>query len=163
MTQEGITYDPMDSDTWTGEQGMLVTQVWTGLHNGNLQPLADYLRKGWYLPPEIASEIADAIDQKDVGYFHIVKKGRKPGQRGMNESFEDHGRKIKVGLFIHCRLQEVPRGEHDSVMLEAKEKFGLAPRTSRKYLRYFRQKFSEAKHNPKRDSLEVWKRVYGTP
>lgn len=139
----GRKYDPVDYETWPEEQKAFLGRVWRGLHDGDLQPLADYIRAGHYLDAPVALEIADAIEGADVGFYHIVAKGRFPGQLGLTASSDQHDRKMAVGVFMEKRLRELGRGGYEAALEEAKGKFGISSSaTVTKALRYARDHVS---------------------
>ena len=118
-------YDPIDYETWPAEQQEFAGRVWRGLHDGDLQPLADYLRAGHYIEPALANEIADAIEQKDVGYFHLKTKGRQPGQVGMTALSDRHRGKMAIGVFMETRIRAIGRGGYASAEQETMDYFGI--------------------------------------
>jgi len=154
-------YDPLDPETWPEEQRAFAGEVWRGLHDGDLKPLASYLRAGHQLDSALAVEIADAIDCQDVGTFHVVAKGRGRGQRGLTQIFRDHDRKMQIGVFMEDRISRYGKGGYDAALTETFEAFGIASSaTVEKARKYVRQYIDKTPFVPGRDPWEVLKAVY---
>lgn len=155
-------YDPVDYDTWPDEQKDFAGRVWNGLHNGNLQPLADYLRAGHYIEPALGREIAEAIEGVDAGFYHIVTKGRERGQRGWDASWAAHDKKMRVGMLAEKLVREYGPGGFDAAIAEVRRREKFAPKSSwpAEALSYARDFLKRADALPGTRAYEIYHNIY---
>jgi hypothetical protein len=118
-------YDLFDYETWPDEQKDFVGRVRNGLGDGNLQPLADYLRAGHYIFPNLASVIADYIEGKDVP-FRIITKGAKPGQKGMKKTIAEDHRNMRIGVFMEAQVRQNGKGGYEAALSTTRKRFAPA-------------------------------------
>lgn len=156
-------YDPTNYETWPEEQKDFAGRVWRGLQDGNLQPLADYLRAGHYIDRVLAKEIADAIEGGGNGLFRIVPKGRRPGQRGFTAITESHDSKLEVGVWMESRIREFGRGGYEAALEDTKARFGLGKRTIEKAHKYLREYLTNVSTKPGYDAWKLTCLFYPTP
>ena len=132
-------YDPANYETCPEVQKDFAGEVIGSLRDGDLQPLASYLRAGHQLEPTMATEIAEMIEQVEWGRYHIVIKARRPGEVGFTTSLEWHERKMRIAVFIEERLERYGRGGYDAALSETMDKFEVKSATTiekaRKHLR----------------------------
>lgn len=106
--------------------------------DGDLRPLAAYIRAGWPIDEALASQIADAIDGPDAEGFTLRMIG-KPGRRpSFTEREAKRARDFDIALFIRQRqiehAEEGWAGTFEEIVDEATKKFGVKRSTVTKAL-----------------------------
>lgn len=159
-------YNPIDYETWPDEQKDFAGRVWRGLHDGDLRPLAQYLRAGHYIDPSLGGEIADAIERKPLGSFHIIAVGRHPGQKGMTAAVDARDQKMRIGVFMEHCIREAGKGGYESAMASTREKYSVSKSTVTKAHRFVRDHL-EGKdggwRSPEYDAWEFLRAFYLLP
>jgi hypothetical protein len=127
----------MDFETWPEGQKAFASRVMYGILDGDLQPLADYLRAGHYIHPRLAHVLIDVIENNDVP-FQIVTVGARGGQPGMTKQLTESGMKMATGVFMEDRFRRFGRADSKNAARDAAAKFGVSERvaiTARRELR----------------------------
>jgi hypothetical protein len=159
-----VDYDPLNYDTWPEEQQDFLSRVFEGFGDGDLMPLADYLRAGHYIPQFVGEALADAIERKEWGFFHIVPKGRERGQLGRTAFRENHDRKMKIGVYLEDRLRTYGQGSYAAALDETLAKFDIkSSATVAKAHKYLRAHIESANTAEGFDLFEHLKDLYLTP
>jgi hypothetical protein len=154
-------FDPLDYETWPEEQQAFAGRVWRGLHDGDLAPLAAYLRAGHYIEPALAKDIADSIEgAEDCGPYRIVAVGRRRGERGMSDAWERHDRKMRIGFFVEDRIRKASAGEFDAIVAEAMAKFGIKQTSVTSSLKYLRDHLNQGVVKTDIDPFELRRPLY---
>ncbi len=154
-------YDPLKYETWPEEQKDFAGRVWRGLLDGDLAPLAEYLRAGHYLDQEQATILADMIEQREESLFHIEVKARRRGQRTWTALSDSHEEKMLIGVYVEEQLRSAPKGQYDAVIKEAAEKkFKVGTTRVKDCLAYMRKTMAEAETAPGLDTWEVYRKFY---
>jgi hypothetical protein len=153
-----LAYDPLDYETWPEDQKDFAGTVWRGLHDGDLRPLAAYLRAGHYIDPGLAREIADAIEDVEGGWFKIVAvgKGGRTGPKGLTFDGERNDRKTMIGVWVEKNLRECPRGASAGIYLDAQERFQASRTVVLGALRHVRRSMNYFRENPDRGDPDRW-------
>ena len=145
-------YDPLDRATWPVEQLSFALEVWQALYDGNMKPLAAYLRAGHCIDPLLASAIADTIEQQ-----------RKPGQRGLTQLFMEHARKMQIAVFMEERLSHYGKGGYEAALKDTCSEFnigsGATVAKARKHLAEFMNSAPTA-GLPGREDWELFQAVH---
>lgn len=101
------------------------------LRDGNLEPLASYLKGGGLkdspdevvsIPESIAHELVSMIDGDAWCWFHLQTIAKKRGKTWTSDLSRDKERDL-VGFFVEKRTRELPRGSYESVIQEACDRF----------------------------------------
>lgn len=117
-------YDAFDYKTWSEEQKDFVGRVREGLCDGDLQPLADYLRAGHYVFPNLATTIADAIEGKDMP-FRMYMKGTTRSPLNTTQRFEYDSKRLQIGVFAEKQMQHHGAGKTKVAIGEAMDRFDV--------------------------------------
>lgn len=95
---------------WSEERHSLYVNAWFELSNGNLEPLARYIRKGWAVEGPLADSLAGMIDGRVLRpmdeRFEIVVKGRDGNKRTFRQRLHEHREKVRIALFVNRRLDQ---------------------------------------------------------
>lgn len=154
-------YDPLKYETWPDEQKDFAGRVWRGLLDGDLAPLAKYLRAGHHLDQEQSDILAGMIEHDEDALFHIRVKGRKQGQRPWTALIDSHEEKMLIGVYVEEQLRSAPKGQYDAVIKEAAEKkFKVGTTRVKDCLAYMRKTMAEADTAPGLDTWEVYRKFY---
>ncbi|MDB5582935.1 MAG: hypothetical protein JWR80_8111 [Bradyrhizobium sp.] len=145
-------YDPFDYDTWPQAQKSFVGRVQHGLLDGDLQPLADYLRAGHYIFPNLATMIADAIEGKDMPEILTMRRATR-SPLNTTQRFELEARRTQIGVYTQARVNELGKGKTKVAIGEAMDKF-QACKTEVTDARAIILKFLGESHPALRD--QVW-------
>lgn len=164
MTEGKEEYDPLRWETWPEEQREAAIQANKGVLDGDLRPLADYLRRGYYINAPLANEIILAIECSEYSPCHIVTKRRERGGKTWSQTSEASDRKIRIGFFMEKRLRELPKGSYDSVLIEVKEQFDVGHQTAATALDFFRNDLArnQSDENFPMDWWDWYERHYST-
>ena len=149
-------YDPLKYETWPEDQKAFAGRVVFGLRDGDIKPLADYIRAGHYLEPTMAHEIADALEGKDSGYYHLVSKGRRPNQQGWTKSIQSSDRMSEIGVWVATALRDAPRGASSGIHLEAQTKFKASRTVVLDALRHVRWQMDYMRKDPTKGDADAW-------
>lgn len=117
-------YDPFIFETWPEEQKDFVSSVQHGLLDGDLQPLADYLRAGHYVFPNLATTIADAIESRDMP-FRIITKGVTRSPLNTTQRVAQEAQKWNIGVFAEVRARHHGKGKSKLAIGDAMKKFDV--------------------------------------
>lgn len=129
-------YDlPNDQDEFA-----LYSAAFYGICNGDLRPLAAYLRSGYSIHPNIRREIANAID--GVGKYLPLKLSHINGWRSLTSIERKYQKDMRIGAFIDAELEVRGRGSFDSAIALAAQRFGVSEGKARASLRSFRKAWS---------------------
>lgn len=151
-------YDPHDIKTWPKAAVDAHVRAQQGLVDGDLQPLADYIRAGHYMHPNLTVMIADAIEGRDFPY-HIKIVGRKKGQRRHAELAAIENRKMQIGVFMEDRIRANGRGGYESALEETREHFSVSKRTATEHHSYAKRFIGDAP-TPALDLFPYYRRMY---
>ena len=156
-------YDPIDYDTWPESQKDFAGEVWRGLHDGNLAPLAAYLRAGHQLDKTLADDLASAIDGKDVAGVRI-KASRPRGKPKMSASIDAHRFRMEVGLYIERRIRELGPSGYEAAIADARAHYGFTEKTSRPRdcHSYVKTLIEKQSRDGDWDPFEVYCRIYSS-
>lgn len=121
--------DFAESELWS------LILVENGLKDANLRPLAEHLRKGFPLPPNIARMIADAIDGQEGSPCRISAVHPKVGPP--HEKL--HQRNIEIGMEYLKELGAARRGEAKRIKCRIANRFGVSEPTVRNAVAYTRR------------------------
>lgn len=126
---------------WEQHQSDEIMEAITGIRDGDLQPLAAYLRAGGLpespretvaLPKWVACEIAALIDGNSYGWFKVEVKGRKNNPQGWTKELDLRNRNFRIGYFVERRMRESPRGAYEGAIQDAYVQFSEKPGTVKK-------------------------------
>lgn len=120
-------YDPLNFDTWPDEQVAELRALWDGLEDGDLGPLAAYLRAGKYIPDMVGEQIADAIEKHPLAPFHIVTKRRARGTLSGSEMAALHKKRMRIGVYAE---KECLLGGYESAMAATTARFKVSRKTA---------------------------------
>lgn len=152
-------WDPRCPETWPEWLQEKAGVVARALADGELQPLADYLRAGYPVDSALAAEIAGMVDGEG-GTFRLVARGRRRGQRGWSTIIADHERKMIVGVFAEAEVRARGEGGYDSAIAATTDRFGIGKTAVTKAHRYMREQLSLAKLAPGCDGWDLFTRAY---
>ena len=148
------------ADEWPEERKYLAFDVWRGLLDGDLAPLARALRAGYPIDEPNAKLLAEMIEHSEDSLFHIVVKGRQRGQRTWTELTESHEQKIIIGVFVERRLRDRGKGQFDAIVKEATEKYGVGKTTVTDALAHLRKTLEAADTAPGSSLLQYYFEFY---
>lgn len=137
------------------------TRAFVALMNGDLQPIADHIRKYDGVPKSIAMIIADAISGEENVPIRLTAKRSYPGAKNWTDQSADHQRKMEIGFFIQDSLNNCGKGEYEAVIADAKIKFGISATTAAKALSYIRKEHEGA--GGAADEWESYRQLFSTP
>ena len=102
------------------------------LRDGDLKPLAGYLRAGGVqdspkqvvsVPQELALEIAAMIEKQPWCWFSLEVKGRRQNEQGWTREMELEKRDFTIGYFMVKHQREQGRGSYEGVLQDAEAEF----------------------------------------
>ncbi|MCJ2185226.1 hypothetical protein [Novosphingobium beihaiensis] len=110
-------------------------RVEVGLRNADLCPLAEHLRNGFSLPPEVSGAIADAIEGRSGAPCSISAVHQRDGR----PSEGLHSRNIEIGLAYEKELKAAKRGEAKRIRSNLAKRFHVSEATVRDAVAYTRR------------------------
>lgn len=118
-------------DAWSDEQKGAYSEVANGIANGDLQPLAEYFRAGFFeLEGALALELADMIDAKDgLSDYRLAAIGRTKRPIGWSKKLELLQKHLTIGTWVEREIQNSPRGAYPGIIADAVELFGVGTTT----------------------------------
>lgn len=155
---------------WRQHQSKEIMEVVAGLRDGELQPLADYLRAGGLsnspsqtvaIPKWVADEIADMITGDDFTFFRFgpLKRRRKNGPSWASKLVLDE-RRWQIGYFTERRLREFPSGAYPGVIAEIMARFAVGKTTVDESLAYVRKYLAHTATMPDIDGWAILNERY---
>jgi len=141
-------HDPADTSHWPEEfliscedeaekQEFSLIQVKSGLKTSDLKPLANHLRSGLPLSPEISSMIADAIEGAPDAVCKIFSRRLSRGAPP-SVAEEHHTEYLEIARIAEKALHGVKRTHHRRVLDGLSEKNRVPVETIDKARAYFR-------------------------
>ncbi|MFB0875326.1 MULTISPECIES: hypothetical protein [unclassified Sphingobium] len=156
-------YDPTQYETWPQEQKDFAGKVADGLANGDMKPLAAYIRAGHYLEPALAAEIADMLDSNE-GYtpFRLQAIGRSNRPGGWKQWSEQHHRMEVMGIWVEREIRRSPRGAYAGIIEDACEIFQVGKTSVTKAHKLIREQLDSATSAPGFDLFAHLINLYST-
>lgn len=114
------------------EQRIAYTAASDGLLDGDLRPLAAYLRAGWPLDKWLSEQIADAIEGPDEEGFTLRMVNRR-GHKKFSDVVADHARRLDIALAVrHLQVEDQRRGlvgTYEAIIRHTMQRFGVSRST----------------------------------
>lgn len=129
---DALAFDSLDYETWPQRLRDLAGEVEDGMDNGDLAPLASYLRAGYPLPIWLSLKLAAAIELEGDGRYLVEARGRKKGEQGEKAAADRYARNANIGAYVAFYLHKYGQssGIYDSAIADARTKFGLGEKSS---------------------------------
>lgn len=156
-------WDPEGGLFLSGEELAMYNAASTGLANGDLMPVAEYLRSDFEINSSIRSLLADAIEGK--GDFKPLKLLHRKGWRSEVSRERRARRDMAIGAFIEAEIRAFGRGVFASAVKSAAKQFRVSEGQVKASLRVFRreretmfailaQNAESARRDPRRAALQ---------
>jgi len=132
---DGYDYGLSPEEMWVTKEEFSLLRVDIGLKYAELRPLAEHLRSGFSLPPEVSAVIADAIEGRPGSLCSIAAVLPTDGRPSENL----HTRNIEIGLDYLKALRSATRGQAKGIKFEIALRFGVSEATVRDAIAYTRK------------------------
>lgn len=128
------------------EQRRAHTAASNGLLDGDLAPLARYIRAGWPIDEVLAEQIADAIEGPDEEGYTLRMVNRR-GHRTFSERESTARKSTDIALFVRSlQIDQVRAGRaggYDGIVQEAQDRFGVTRSTVTKAVADLRRELGD--------------------
>lgn len=147
MIEEERSENPFE---WSRSESILFARAYVGLMNGDLDPLARYIRAGLPVNRDLAELLASSIDglgrisAPSILPRYRIRMTGKPGQRSISQDRDSHLQKLEIGYYIWQDLSSANRGEFEGVILDAMGKFSRSRTVVTDAYTYFRHAMDNA-------------------
>lgn len=110
-------FDIEDWHSWPADLAILNSEVRLALEDGELRPLANYLRAGHPVDGQLRRSIADLIEGRGLR-FELRKKAKKRGQRLLSDDQTLHDLRMSIGIEFELRRRAGPNEKYESIVTD---------------------------------------------